>query len=125
MLAFFQLFLDHSAAGLIEREHVDLPDDVNFIWREVSQVWNALMGHRGAVVSLLRGKLGRGVRLRDFHAVGESRVVHENLLDANRLHRMSVERHDYWVSRLEGRRRVVRRHLEEVWLGFVAEGRRA
>ena len=58
MLAFFQLFLDHSAAGLVKRENVDLPDDVNFIWSEVSQVWNVLEGHWGAIVSLLRGKLG-------------------------------------------------------------------
>jgi len=45
VLAFFQLFLDHSAASLVERENIDLPDDVNFVWSEVSKVWNALVGH--------------------------------------------------------------------------------
>ena len=58
MLAFFQLFLDHSAAGLVERENINLPDDVNFVRSEVSEVRDVLDGHRGAIGSLLRGKLG-------------------------------------------------------------------
>jgi len=58
VLAFFQLFLDHSAAGLVERENINLPDDVNFVWGEVSEVRDVLDGHRGAIGSLLRGELG-------------------------------------------------------------------
>lgn len=58
VLAFFQLFLDHSAAGLVERENINLPDDVNFVWGKVPEVRDGLDGHRGAIGSLLRGKLG-------------------------------------------------------------------